>query len=206
MLSRNRWAASALMLLGLFAGACGGGAPEGQDLDVELAPPPAERGVVLEALNAGGYTYARVGAADQELWMAGPMTQLEVGDTLLLRGAENMGSFTSDALDRTFENLYFVGNYVEANLDSRLYQGTVLETMDAAGYTYVQVEVSEDLRWLTAPGSEELVVWLAGPESEIAVGSRLEWQGGSVMRDFHSGTLDRTFPEILFVGGFTTVE
>lgn len=67
-------------------------------------------------------------------------------------------------------------------------RGTVLETMDAAGYTYVQL------------GSGENKIWLAGPKSMVAVGDVVQAPQGMPMVDFESRALGRTFESIYFVG------
>jgi hypothetical protein len=66
--------------------------------------------------------------------------------------------------------------------------GKVLETMAAGGYTYAKLDLG---------GSQ---VWVAGPQTTLAVGQQVRFSKGTVMRDFRSNTLKRTFPEILFVG------
>jgi hypothetical protein len=58
---------------------------------------------------------------------------------------------------------------------------------------------------MAASDTEEPLVWLAGPETVLGVGDVVSWQGGSLMRQFHSGTLNRTFTEIVFVGSLTRV-
>lgn len=66
--------------------------------------------------------------------------------------------------------------------------GRVVETIDASTYTYVLVD----------DGSRR--IWAAGPRTAVAVGDRVTLPPGTVMKDFHSKSLDRTFEEILFVG------
>lgn len=68
--------------------------------------------------------------------------------------------------------------------------GTVTETMDAASYTYVQVE---------ADGKQ---VWAAGPQAAVKVGDTVTIATQMPMVDFHSESLDRTFEVLYFVGGF----
>lgn len=63
-------------------------------------------------------------------------------------------------------------------------QGTVTETMNSGGYTYMQLETDDG------------PVWIAGTQREIAVGDRVT-ASGSVMHDFHSNTLDRTFDRLV---------
>lgn len=70
-------------------------------------------------------------------------------------------------------------------------EGTVIETMDAANYTYVHVE---------ADGEK---VWAAGPLCEMEVGNEVTIDTRMPMPNFHSETLDRTFDVLYFVGGFS---
>ncbi|MGW8194545.1 MAG: DNA-binding protein, partial [Desulforhopalus sp.] len=75
--------------------------------------------------------------------------------------------------------------------------GTVLETMDAAGYTYLLVD--------TTAGQN----WVAIPQTKVEKGSTVQYYEGMVMKDFASKTLDRTFPAIVFspgLAGTTTDE
>ena len=65
--------------------------------------------------------------------------------------------------------------------------GTVVETMNSGGYTYVQVDT----------GSKE--IWAAAPESLVKVGDQVAIPEGMPMRNFHSKTLDRDFELIYFV-------
>jgi len=67
--------------------------------------------------------------------------------------------------------------------------GKVLETLDSAGYTYMNVE--------TAAGTK----WIAVNQTPVAVGDEVTYIDGMVMQNFVSKTLDRTFPEIIFSGG-----
>lgn len=163
--------------------------------------------VVLETMNAGGYTYARVDAEGTEAWTAGPEAQLAVGDTLLLSGASPMENFTSNTLNRTFDLIYFVGAFqktggelaVNAAPTDQLapitggIQGVVGQVFTGGGYAYVQVAVEGDS------------IWLAGPMAKVSVGETVAWQGGTTMYSFESKSLDRTFEEILFVERISVV-
>lgn len=68
--------------------------------------------------------------------------------------------------------------------------GRVVETMDAATYTYARLDRGDTQ------------IWIAGPQSKLAIGTQLAKLEGTLMTDFHSNTLDRTFAEIYFVTGF----
>ena len=68
--------------------------------------------------------------------------------------------------------------------------GKVTEVMDASGYTYLGID--------DGSGS---TLWAAVPKTTIDVGEEVTLQGGSVMTNFSSKTLDRTFDEIIFASG-----
>jgi hypothetical protein len=64
--------------------------------------------------------------------------------------------------------------------------GTVAETIDAGGYTYLRIKESD--------------TWIATSTLEVSSGAQIEYSGGSEMYDFYSKSLDRTFESIWFVG------
>lgn len=159
-------------------------------------------GTVLETMDAGGYTYARLRIDDGDVWTAGPLTALEEGETVSLADPMEMTGFTSATLDRTFESIYFTSGYVKAGATSVTPRGTpqarvdgavgksratVRQAIPASGYVYLEVEDDSGMRWL------------AGPATDVEAGDVVAWSGGSLMQNFPSRTLDRTFPEILFV-------
>lgn len=66
-------------------------------------------------------------------------------------------------------------------------QGVVKRATHAGGYSYVQVEKN---------GKE---MWIAGPTANIKRGQTVSWTGASLMKNFTSKTMRKTFEEILFV-------
>jgi len=66
------------------------------------------------------------------------------------------------------------------------WQGTVAETMDSGGYTYVLLDT----------GVQK--IWCASTQTPVAVGDKVTIPQGQMMVDFRSATLDRVFPEIYF--------
>ena len=67
--------------------------------------------------------------------------------------------------------------------------GTVLETMDSGGYTYLQLDTGTDKPWI------------AIPQAKVATGDKISCQPGMVMKNFSSKTLNRTFDSIVFSSG-----
>ena len=63
----------------------------------------------------------------------------------------------------------------------------VISTIDAAPYTYLEVMQNKKTLWLAAN---------AVPAKK---GDVIRFDNGMVMTDFHSKTLNRTFPSVLFV-------
>jgi hypothetical protein len=73
-------------------------------------------------------------------------------------------------------------------------KGTVVETMNSGGYTYVLLD----------NGGQKS--WAAIPNTEVKVGQELELAPGMVMNGFSSRTLGRTFDAILFSQGLISVK
>jgi len=71
-------------------------------------------------------------------------------------------------------------------------KGVAANVIHSGGYTYV--EVSEKGK----------STWIAGGQSPIKPGQEIYWGDAAVMNNFTSKSLDRTFPEILFVAKFIT--
>lgn len=69
-------------------------------------------------------------------------------------------------------------------------RGTVLETMDAAGYTYVLLNTAEGQRWV------------ATQQTLVAVGDTVQTDQGTAMQQFASQSLNRTFEVIYFCDTF----
>ncbi len=66
-------------------------------------------------------------------------------------------------------------------------KGEVLEVIETAMYTYIQVQANDK------------PLWLAASRLKVAKGETLAYSTGPVMSNFHSKTLDRDFAAIMFV-------
>ena len=73
-------------------------------------------------------------------------------------------------------------------------RGVVVETMNAAGYTYACIE------------QDGKRTWVAGPQTMIKVGDKMDLPNGSMMSNFHSKTLNRTFDLIIFAASWNGVQ
>jgi hypothetical protein len=112
------WLAIPLSLLMLLAICCTvDGSAEGLGGAVQanaagasgVNTPVAETARVLQTMNAGGYSYARLDIKGQSTWFAGSPTRLVVGDTVAKPPRTMaMHGFHSNTLGRTFDVIYFV--------------------------------------------------------------------------------------------------
>jgi hypothetical protein len=104
-----------------------------------------------------------------------------VATTAACNGKENIGATQTD--NTTLE-------VQPASTDSQLPNGTsgkVLETYDAAGYTYVLVDSGTDQKWAVAPAFS------------VTVGDNVIVPSGMPMHNYRSETLKREFKTIYFV-------
>ncbi len=67
--------------------------------------------------------------------------------------------------------------------------GTVAETMNSGGYTYILLQTKSKM------------FWVAIAESKVVVGDEVVLAAGMEMIEFHSKSLDRTFDSIIFSEG-----
>lgn len=67
------------------------------------------QGTVVDTMNGGGYTYVQIKEADKTFWAAGPQVEIKQGDEVVVTEQMWMTNFTSKTLDRTFDELLFVG-------------------------------------------------------------------------------------------------
>jgi len=157
-----------------------------------VTTPAANTGVVKSIKNVGGYSYIEVDINGQIFWMAASISSVKAGEKIAWKGHAMMSNFVSKTMNRTFEKIMFVDKVVPASaMQSSLHSGRVIETMDSAGYSYIQVE------------EQGKKVWLAAPITKISVGQNISWNSGAAMQKFSSRSLNRTFEEIFFISGVT---
>ena len=76
------------------------------------------RGVVIESITGGGYTYLNIDENGEKFWIAGPQTSVEKGAEVSFNEQVWMPNFTSRALNRTFEKILFVSGVDDGSPDS----------------------------------------------------------------------------------------
>lgn len=84
--------------------------------------------------------------------------------------------------------LPFARAQISAVPEAAIITGKVVETMNAAGYTYVRVDADGDK------------VWAATTQFAVKVGDSVSFQATDPMPNFHSKTLNRDFDVVYFAG------
>lgn len=67
-------------------------------------------------------------------------------------------------------------------------KGKVLSKIDTGMYTYIEVSRGKE------------TVWIAVTAMPVKKGDTIAFDEGAVMTNFYSKTLNRTFPQVIFVG------
>ena len=110
--------------MGLLLAGCTKSADEPVAENAALATPaPAGmvRGTVLETMNSGGYTYILLDTEQDQRWIAGMETVIQVGDVVQTSQGTAMTGFVSKTMARPFDLIYFVD--VMQNLTSPVVPG-----------------------------------------------------------------------------------
>lgn len=84
-----------------------------------------------------------------------------------------------------------LGNIAMAVAEEETIRGTVAETMNSGGYTYLLLDRQGDKEWF------------AVPESLVKLGDEIQLMPGVQMGPYSSPTLKRTFDKITFSGGIS---
>ncbi|MBU0673815.1 MAG: DNA-binding protein [Proteobacteria bacterium] len=82
-----------------------------------VQPESGISGSVTETMNASGYTYILVDTGGEKVWVAGPMTQLKVGDEVFVPDGSHMTNFKSNTLNREFEEIIFAASIMVGGAD-----------------------------------------------------------------------------------------
>ncbi|MDF1578185.1 MAG: hypothetical protein P1P81_07060 [Desulfobulbales bacterium] len=90
--------------------------PAGETPEI-VSPAPGISGKVTETMDASGYTYAAVDTGSETIWVAGPKTQLQVGDEVYVPEGAPINNFESKTLGRTFETILFASSIMVGGAD-----------------------------------------------------------------------------------------
>lgn len=88
------------------------------------AQPDIHKVIVEEVIQTTNYTYLYVNENDSLQWVAVPKMEVQKDETYYYKGGMQMGEFKSKELDRTFDNILFLGeiksdDYMKNKNDTR---------------------------------------------------------------------------------------
>ena len=161
-------------------------------------------GKVVETMNSGGYTYVQLDDGTGTAWAAIPQTIVSLGAEGTVTGSI-MNDFPSSTLGRTFAAIIFSDGMQSAavstptnediigspaSYNNVIVSGTANQTMDASGYTYIEIDDGTGL------------IWAAVSQTDIAIGDNVT-VGGGTQSGFESLTLNKTF-DVLIMGTLVT--
>jgi len=163
-------------------------------------------GEIVNTIDVPGYTYVTLGDdAGRIIWAAIPQTPVELGTEGTVVGSI-MKDFYSKTLDKTFDAIIFsdgmqtaaVENPTNVNIlespasyDHVVVSGTVNQTMNAPGYTYLEIDDGTGM------------IWAAVTTADIAIGDNVTVDGNTNL-GFTSKTLNKTFEDVLVMGKLVT--
>jgi len=108
------------------------------------APKAGISGKVVETMEASGYTYVLVDKGTEKVWVAGPKTDVKVGDEVYVPEGSPMAKFESKSLKRTFDQIIFSSAIIVGGADKA---GAPVQT--PADHTKAATPASVDLKGIT---------------------------------------------------------
>ncbi len=130
-------------------------------------------------------------------------TTVVLNKTLYLLGGSNKDGFYNSVSFATFNNKGEIGFLAtpteiaqhkaikaaaEANQTELPHEGVVTEHIKMEQYSYLHVKMDNGV-----------IVWLAAPAQKLQEGARIKFPDGAIMKNFHSNSLNRNFPFIIFI-------
>lgn len=160
----------------------------------QASVPRENRGTIISVRSAAGYSYLEVDIQGDRFWMATSISRFNPGEGVVWKDYAMMSNFHSKSLGRSFKQIMFVDRvFAESALVSSQHRGTVLEALNAAGYSYIHVRENDK------------TLWLAAPQTPLSVGQDISWSSGAAMKNFTSQSFERQFDEIFFVNSVAQV-
>jgi hypothetical protein len=107
--------------------------------------PGSVNGTVVETMNTGGYTYVQVDTGKEKIWAAAPEFQVKVGDLVTVPTGMLMKNHQSKTLNRTFEEIYFVGKISVAGAEQSTSQVPASAKAGGAPHENIVPEAPNDM-------------------------------------------------------------
>jgi len=102
------------------------------------------RGVVMDAVTGGGYTYMNIEENGEKFWIAAPETSVSKGSEVSFSEQIWMPNFTSKALRRTFDKILFVSGVDDGLAGAQAPAGAVEPAEPEADEELSDEDLSDD--------------------------------------------------------------
>jgi len=112
------------------------------------------------------------------------------GILVVLLACSSFSLFNTGVINFAYADQNDTGE-IQQPVPNKIY-GKVTDKMEAAGYTYAEVDTGEEK------------IWAAASTTPLNVGDMIAFTTEMPMKNFHSNTLKRDFPIIYFVSRFIT--
>lgn len=158
------------------------------------------QGVIREQHVADGVQFVRLEGCEGSLWAAGTPLPLADGSTLVTLGGEErpaeIPGVSGKPTVRFVARMAPAAQPLDCSLEASTgfpHVGKVLQSHDAAGYTYAEVAYCDR------------VAWIAGPQAALTKGGLVGHAEGTNQKGFQSKSLGRSFASIDFVPAMEAV-
>ncbi|MBF0628798.1 MAG: hypothetical protein HQL91_11340 [Magnetococcales bacterium] len=154
---------------------------------------PPRSGRVVESKQVGSYTFVLVETDGARYWLATNPFKPAVGDLLHWEGITHQKNYYNKTLNQTFPLMLFVNALQTGPIPAATAvsgtqnKGRVHAVLQSSGYTYLQIDSANGF-------------WIAAPNIRVKEGDTALWGQGTLLKNFTSKTLNRTFDEIHFLG------
>ncbi|MBI3038032.1 hypothetical protein HYY75_03120, partial [bacterium] len=73
-------------------------------------------GTIVETMDSGGYTYAKIDTGKEKVWVAAPQQKVKIGEKVQVPECAPMKNFHSKTMNRDFEMIYFSPGFKSENV------------------------------------------------------------------------------------------
>ncbi|MBU5614600.1 hypothetical protein [Geomonas azotofigens] len=172
------------------------------------------KGTITEVHQAGRYSYINVDSGKTKTWFAVPTADVKVGQQVEVKPGMPVTNYQAKSLNRTFDNIYFsdelvIKEVVKPAAPSKKLpswhspltptakttggvgvSGKILEVINGGEYTYARVDQGETDIWVAVPSADK-----------VEQGQVVKFLPGSLVKNFGSAALNRSFDKVIFSGG-----
>ncbi|MBJ6723466.1 DNA-binding protein [Geomesophilobacter sediminis] len=127
-------------------------------------------GKVVETMDGGGYTYVLISAGGEKKWVAAPLMKVTVGQQASFIPGYEMTNFTSKALKRTFDKVYFSAGLVNDKRELGMSEEAIKKS---------HKNVSPDVMNLAIKKNEDAAAKKGGKDQPAKVGKVTKAKGAN---------------------------